>query len=122
MGAKHTWDPRPSAPVTEALNEGLPSRRDLLHDGSVPLTPYQRRLPFFLSVATFFEGFDIFAIAQLLPSLRRDMGLTEADGGAMVSIIASGSILAYFLIRKADHWGRRRVLTLTIAGYTLCTL
>ena len=34
-------------------------------------TSYQRRLLVFLSVATFFEGYDFFAITQLLPPKGR---------------------------------------------------
>jgi putative MFS transporter len=40
----------------------------------------------------------------------------------MVAFINVGTILAYLLVRKADRWGRRRVLTITIAGYTISSL
>ncbi|NOY94573.1 MAG: MFS transporter [Deltaproteobacteria bacterium] len=85
------------------------------------LTPYQRKLFLFLGVATFFEGYDFLALTQILPNLRADMQLSMAWSGYLVAIINSGTVLAYFLIRRADRWGRRRVLTLTIAGYTLFT-
>ncbi|MEL6179105.1 MAG: MFS transporter [Myxococcota bacterium] len=94
-------------------------------DPSKPLTPltgYHYKLFFFLGVATFFEGFDFLALAQLLPNLRADMGLDKADAGLMVGAINAGTILAYLLVRKADQWGRRRVLMITIAGYTIFTL
>lgn len=84
-----------------------------------PLTAYQKKLMFFLGVATFFEGFDFFALAQLLPALRASFGLSEAGSGVLVGLINIGPILAYLLVRKADRWGRRPVLTLTIAGYTI---
>lgn len=84
-----------------------------------PLTPYQRRLFWFLSVATFFEGFELYALSQLLPNIRRDMGLSPKEAGLMVSVIGVGSVLAYLLIRQADLWGRRRVLSITIVGYAL---
>lgn len=87
--------------------------------GTVPLTPYQRRLFWFLSVATFFEGFEIYALSQLLPNIRRDLGLSPKEAGLMVSVIGIGAVLAYLLIRQADHWGRRRVLSITIVGYAL---
>ncbi len=87
-----------------------------------PLTPYQRRLFVFLSVATFFEGYDFFALTQILPNLRQEMGIDEAAAGALVAFINVGTLLAYILVRKADKWGRRRVLTATIAGYTIFTL
>lgn len=86
-----------------------------------PLTGYQRRLFLFLSVATFFEGYDFIALTQILPNLRADMGLSAAAGGWLVAFINLGTVFAYLLIRKADRWGRRRVLTITIAGYTLFT-
>ncbi len=87
-----------------------------------PLTPYQRRLFVFLGVATFFEGFDYIALTQMLPSLRTEFELDEAQGGILVSAIGIGAILAYFLIRQADRVGRRKILGITIAGYTICSL
>lgn len=39
----------------------------------------------------------------------------------MVSAINTGTLFAFFLIRKADLWGRKRVMTITIIGYTLFT-
>jgi MFS transporter, putative metabolite:H+ symporter len=86
-----------------------------------PLTSYQKRLFIFLSVATFFEGYDLLALTQILPNLRDDMGLSRADAGWLVAVVNIGTVLAYLLVRKADGWGRRRVLTITIAGYTLFT-
>ena len=86
-----------------------------------PLTWYQWKLFAFLSVASFFEGYDFIALSQILPNLRSDMGLDQADGGLLVAFINAGTVLAYVLVRKADHWGRRRLLMLTIIGYTVCT-
>ncbi len=83
------------------------------------LSDYQRRLVVFLSVATFFEGYDMLALTQLLPNLRRHFGLSQTEGGAMIALINVGTVLAYFLVRLADRWGRRRVLSVTIAGYTV---
>lgn len=86
------------------------------------LTPYQWRLFLFLSVATFFEGYDQIALTQILPEFRQDLGVGETEAGFTVAFINLGTILAYVLVRKADRWGRRRVLTITIAGYTLFSL
>ena len=86
-----------------------------------PLTSYQRRLFVFLSVATFFEGYDFLAMTQLLPNLRAAFGLGMEASGYLVGFVNIGTVLAYLVVRKADHWGRRRVLTLTIAGYTSFT-
>jgi putative MFS transporter len=49
------------------------------------------------------------------------MGIDRQMAGQIVSIINAGTMIAYFLIRGADRWGRRRVLTVTIAGYATAT-
>lgn len=86
-----------------------------------PLTPYQRKLFLFLGVATFFEGFDQMALAQLLPAIRHEMHLDEWQTGLLISFTNVGTVLAYLLVRQADRWGRKRLLTITIAGYTIAT-
>ena len=85
-------------------------------------TPYQRRLLVFLGVANFFEGYDHYAFAMVLPNLRADMGLGETGGGLLSAFINLGTVIAYLFVRRADRWGRRRVLTVTILGYTLFTV
>lgn len=86
------------------------------------LDSYQRRLMFFLSVATFFEGYDFYALAQILPTLSADMGLSKTQAGLLVTVANFGTMVAAVVVRRADAWGRRRVLTITIAGYTLSSL
>ena len=86
-----------------------------------PFTSYQRKLLLFLSVASFFEGYDFFALTQILPNLRADLGVDRFGGGLLVGFINCGTILAFALARKADRWGRKPLLTATIAGYTVFT-
>ncbi|MGC4094760.1 MAG: MFS transporter [Polyangiaceae bacterium] len=88
----------------------------------VPFTAYQRKLFWFLSVACFFEGYDFFALSQLLPNLRAHFGLSPSEGANLVGVVNGGTLLAYLMVGLADRWGRKRVLTVTIAGYTLFTL
>lgn len=84
-------------------------------------TSYQWKLLIFLSIATFFEGYDFIALSQVLPELGKVWGLDRGDKAAMYGLINIGTIVAYLLIRRADKWGRRRVLTITIVGYTIFT-
>jgi putative MFS transporter len=86
------------------------------------LTAYQKSLLLFLGVANFFEGYDHYAFAMVLPNLRREMGFGELGAGLLSAFINLGTVIAYLLIRRADSWGRKRVLTLTILGYTLFTV
>lgn len=88
---------------------------------SSPYSSYQRQLLVFLSVASFFEGYDFFALTQILPNLRADLQVGISGGGLLVGFINVGTILAFILARKADRWGRKPVLTATIAGYTIFT-
>ncbi len=87
-----------------------------------PLTGYQWRLFIFLSVATFFEGYDFFALAQVLDDIQGEFGLDKFQLTALTAFINGGTIVAYLLVRKADRWGRRKVLMATILGYALFTL
>jgi putative MFS transporter len=86
-----------------------------------PLSPYQKRLLTFLSIASFFEGYDFIALGQVLPNLRADMGFDESVGGQIVGAIGLGAVVSYFLVRLADRWGRARMLAVTILGYTTFT-
>lgn len=90
--------------------------------GEHKFTPYQWRLFVFLSVATFFEGFDMFALTQILPSLQAEWRLSKFEVGALAAVTNFGTMLAYLLVRRADRWGRRRVMSVTIAGYTITSL
>jgi MFS transporter, putative metabolite:H+ symporter len=85
------------------------------------LTPAHRRLFAFLAVATFFEGYDFLAIGQLLPNVRSEFGLTETQGGLLLSAVGIGTLLSYGVVRLADRIGRRRVMLITILGYALAT-
>lgn len=87
-----------------------------------PLTSYQRRLFLLLGVATFFEGYEYIALTQLLPELRKSFALSESDAGRLVSVIGFSALIAYGIARWADVVGRRRVLSVTIAGYTVTSL
>jgi putative MFS transporter len=89
---------------------------------ATPLTSYQRRLFFLLGVATFFEGYEYVALTQVLPTLRATYHLSEEQAGYLVGAIGFSALAAFFLIRRADVIGRRRVLSITIAGYTLCSV
>ncbi|MBX3181870.1 MAG: MFS transporter [Polyangiaceae bacterium] len=61
------------------------------------------------------------ALTQILPELREEMGVSRTGAGVLVGVVNAGTVVAYLLVRGADRWGRRRVLTWTIAGYTIFT-
>jgi putative MFS transporter len=80
---------------------------------------YRRKLLFLLSSATFFEGYDTFVLAFVLALVLGDLGGSESDAGLIRAITASGAAVAFLLSARADRIGRKRLLMITIVGYTL---
>jgi MFS family permease len=56
-----------------------------------PTRRYQRKLLALLSVATFFDGYDSFVLALVLPLILGDLGGSETQAG---------------LVRGTSAWGR----------------
>jgi putative MFS transporter len=80
---------------------------------------YRRRLLFLLASATFFEGYDTFVLSFVLALVLVDLGGTEAEAGWIRGLVGLGAVAAFVLSAQADRIGRRRLLLLTIAGYTV---
>jgi MFS family permease len=74
-----------------------------------------------LAPATFFEGYDGLILGLALPLIGEEFGLSPRQLGVMASVIFAGSFGVLVLLPLADRVGRRRVMGLTIAGYTLAT-
>jgi putative MFS transporter len=49
-----------------------------------------------------------------------DLGGTEAQAGAIRAIVGLGAAVGFLLSAQADRIGRRRLLLITIVGYTAC--
>src|SRR5205085_8599925 len=75
-----------------------------------------------LSVATFFEGYDTFVLALVLASILATLGGTESEAGVLRAIVGVGAVAGFVLAAQADRIGRRRLLLVTIVGYTAATV
>jgi len=82
---------------------------------------YRRRLLGLVSTAGFFEGYDSFVLAFVTASILRDLDVAVRHGGLLKGIVEVGAVLAFFLATQVDRFGRRRLLLITITGYTACT-
>jgi putative MFS transporter len=58
-----------------------------------------------------------FVLAQVLTTY----GGTERTGGVIRAITIAGTVAAFFLATQADRIGRRRLLLITVTGYTVMT-
>jgi len=88
---------------------------------AAPPAPSPRRTAALLAPATFFEGYDLLLLGLALPLIREEFGLSLAAAGVVGSVVFSGQFGSLVLLLLADRIGRRPVLTLTIAGYTVAT-
>lgn len=98
--------------MTEPVTSARPERLTREHVGLIAM----------LAIVVMFEGFDISLTSVVLPYLGKEFGATSAALGRALAVIALGSIAAWFLIRLADRFGRRPLLILSAAGFSLGSL
>lgn len=85
------------------------------------LSSHQLRLVAVLGAANLIESYDLGILGLALPQIQAGLDVAEEDVGGMIAVIRLGVIPALLLTVLADGLGRRRLLLLTIIGFTLCT-
>ena len=85
------------------------------------LEPSHWQLLALLGWASFFEGYDLNVVIFALPHIRHTYGLSQSSASLWLSLLYLGALPAIVIARRADRHGRRRVLLLSISGYTLAT-
>lgn len=88
---------------------------------ATPEPAYLRRLLLLLASASFFQGYDLSVLALLLPDIQATYGAREAVLGLARIPIELGLVASLFVARLGDRFGRRRLLLLSILGYTAFT-
>jgi MFS family permease len=79
------------------------------------------RLLWLLGAASFFTGYDGGILTVALPQVRATYGISQATASLWVALLPLGTLPAVLLARKADRSGRRRLLLITIVGFTVAT-
>ncbi len=82
---------------------------------------YRRRLLVLLSAATFFEGYDTFVLSFVLALILGDLGGSESEAGWIRAFVGLGAVVAFALAAQADRIGRKRLLLITVIGYTIAS-
>ena len=82
---------------------------------------YRRKLMWLLSTATFFEGYDGYVFSFVLAQVLTGFGGTERVGGLIRAVTVAGTVVAFFLAAQSDRIGRRRLLLVSVTGYTVMT-
>jgi MFS family permease len=89
--------------------------------GGVPhgVGPAHLRVLGFVTIAMFFENYDLGMFGNALPQIAASFGLDKAQLGEFTSAVRFGALPAFLLLPLADRIGRRRLLLLAIAGMSL---
>ena len=92
------------------------------YPGKVPkLSEKQWSVLGLLSLAELFDHYDIGLMGLALSQIQAGLLIPEEDIGGVLAFVRIGSMLAFALSVLADRFGRRRLLLVTILGFTVCT-
>jgi putative MFS transporter len=90
--------------------------------GRLPALPNRQwKLLGLLGAAEFADHYDIALFTMLLLQIQAGLGIAEGEIGVISAVIRMGVVLAVGAGLIADRLGRRRVLLVTVVGYTLTT-
>ena len=86
------------------------------------LNERQKLLMPLVMIGAFFEGFDFMVINLALPFITRDFQLNDQTASFTLSAVAVGTLLAFFVVRLADRWGRRPIFLWSVILYSFLSL
>jgi len=86
------------------------------------LTTRQKKIFPLVMLGAFFEGFDFSTINLALPFITRDLAIDTKSAGYMLSIIAIGTLLSFFVVRLGDKFGRKPVFLWAVVIYSILSL
>lgn len=88
----------------------------------IPFTGFHVKARLIVGSATFFDAFDVLAIAYVLPALIRAWRLTPIEIGNLISVGFVGQLVgALFFGWLAERRGRMLSLQLSVATYSVCS-
>ncbi|GIW43667.1 MAG: MFS transporter [Candidatus Binatia bacterium] len=93
----------------------------ILREGRRQLTAYEWKVVSVLGTANFIDSYDVAILGLALPQIQEGLGIAEDRVGGLTALIRLGVLPALLFTLLADSWGRRRLLLLTILGFTLAT-
>ena len=116
-------DPPEGGDPGDVIREGRPWWTFIIpYAGSVPqLRNRQWTLLGLLALAEFFEQYDASLMGIALKQIQAGLQIPEQDIAGVTAVVRTGSLIAFALSVLADRIGRRRLLLVTILGFTVCT-
>ena len=95
--------------------------RSTLRDARGQLNQSQWFLLSLLGATSFFDGYDRGILEVALRQIRQSFDLSQGDASLWLAILYVGALPALFVSRWADRYGRRKVLLISVTGYTIAT-
>jgi len=90
--------------------------------GSVPnIDPRSLSLLGLVSLAYFFENYDLSLMMSALSFIAADFGIAESELAGYTGLIRLGALPAFLLIPFADRLGRRKMFLAAVTGISLLT-
>ncbi|MFZ5641980.1 MAG: MFS transporter [Bacillota bacterium] len=86
------------------------------------LNTRQKQIFPLIMLGAFFEGFDFSTVNLALPFITRDLGIDTQAAGYMLSVIAIGTLLSFFVVRLGDKIGRKPVFLWAVVIYSTLSL
>jgi putative MFS transporter len=86
------------------------------------LEPRYFTLLWLVSLALFFESYDLSMLTSALKHIADDLGMEEQHLGWYLAVIRLGALPALAIVPLADRLGRRRLFLAGLAGVSVCTL
>ena len=74
-----------------------------------------------LGMTSFFEGYDRAIVSLALKQIRTSFHLSQSSASLWLTVLFIGALPALAITRYADRIGRRRLLVVSITGYTIAT-
>ncbi len=72
-----------------------------------------------LSTATLFDGFDAGLLSFAAPEVRESLDISRSEWGYVTSWTRLGVMASFLFLLSADRWGRRTLMMVTVAGFTI---
>ena len=85
------------------------------------LTERQWKVLGLVAIVSLFEQYDVYLFSLNLKQIQAELAIAEGDLGWLGSLVRAGALLALPITLAADKLGRRRLLLITVVGYTLLT-
>ncbi len=115
--------PPPSGDPGDRIRAGRPWWTWVVpYAGQVPaLSEKQWSVLGLLALAELFDQYDVGLLGLALSQIQAGLSIPEHQVAGVTAIARLGSIVAFALSVMADRFGRRRLLLVTILGFTACT-